>query len=74
MVECCPVVETSAPTIRIDEDERVTETPSFCTGVGSRLSTERTLDCTSFSASTGSTLSSKVSVMVLRPVEADETV
>ena len=74
IVECCPVVETSEPTIRIDEDERVTDTPSSCTGEGRRLSTERTLDCTSLSASTGSTLSSKVRVMTLRPVEDEDSV
>ena len=65
--------ETSAPTIRIDEVERVTDTPSFCTAEGRRDSTLRTRDCTSFSASVGSTLSSKVSVSEERPRKEEDS-
>ena len=47
----------------------MTETPAVCTAEGSRASTLRTRDWTSFSASVGSTLSSKVSVIDARPCD-----
>ena len=56
-----------APIIRIDDDDRETLTPEALTALGNRLSTWLTLDCTSFCASTGSTLSSKVSEIEAEP-------
>ena len=53
----------------MDEVDRVTDTPSFCTLVGSCDSTLRTRDCTSFRAFVGSTVSSKVSVSEARPCD-----
>ncbi len=57
----------------MDEVERVTDTPRVCTGLGRRDSTLRTRDCTSFSASVGSTLSSKVSVSDERPLKDEDS-
>ena len=68
------MVETSAPTISVEVEVRVMSTPSFWTGPGRRPSTERTLVWTSFSASIGSTLSSKVRTSAARPVEEIEVV